>query len=158
MLNIFSIFKKKEHSMIRVIFFHRSLLVAILVGSSMTPLLAVPSKTFFVTKSKRQNLQIFHNVKDALTQKGLDEEASLYKVNKLFEKSANFTAKVSLLSKNPILSLSQESINNALVKYALYEKNLNLNSYSSLVSFVQNATSQPLNNEQLQYLSSVSSL
>lgn len=143
--------------MIRIVVFKRSVLFVLLVSSSVSPLLALPSQQSPTLKNKTQISPIFNDIKNVLANKGLDEDAAIKKVDKLFKDKKSISTKLSQLYNNLHISQSKDTIINALAKYALYEKSLDLNSHSSLVGFVQSITLKPLDKNQLAYISSLSS-
>ena len=137
----------------------RSMLFVLLVSNSVNPLLlALPQKPHPVVKNNRQALRISNEIKNILLNKGLDKEVAVSKVNKLFKNNRGKTNKLLDLCNNPEFSISKKNLNSTLSKYALHEKQLNLNSYSSLIGLVQSTKLQSLNKKQLDYISQITSI
>jgi len=72
-----------------------------------------------------------------LSKKGLEEQIAQQKVQKLFENSPQLQEQLQKLSKLKELNLSKDLLLEKLSEYALFEKECTLNSYSTLVGFVQ---------------------
>ena len=143
--------------MIRITFFTKhTLLVILLASGTFNPLLALPLKKYSIVKKNQQNSNVSQKIQAILVDKGLDEEVALSKVNKLFKNSN--TDKLNHLYSSSNLSVSKENLNDALAKYALYEKNLDFNSYDSLLGLIQSTSLNRLNNKQLQYVKRIASL
>lgn len=87
--------------------------------------------------------------------KGLNEEVAFNKVSKLLKNSN--TDKLNHIYNSSELLISKEKLNNAFVKYALYEKNLDFNSYDSLIGLIQSASVDRLDNKQLRYVKQIAS-
>jgi hypothetical protein len=141
--------------MVKIILFKRSILFVLLISNSANPLLAVEPVTYTL-ENKKETPSVSREIKNLLVAKGLSEEQATHKANKFLNTKNLF--KVSHLYSNPNLGLSKEDVYNALTKYALYEKHLNLNSYDSLIGFVQRISLQPLDKQQLKYLSDLALL
>ena len=143
--------------MIRVTFFTKNtLLVILLASTTANPLLAFPIKKHSIVKKNQENSNISQKIETILVDKGLDEEVAFHQVSKLFK--GNNTDKLNQILNNSDLSISKEKLNDALVKYALYEKKLDLNSYDSLVGLLQRVSLHPLENKQLTYIKNIASL
>ena len=113
----------------------RSIFLIFLVSNSINPLLASP----LVSASSYQRYQrnILHvDIQNELIGRGLQEDVAILKVKKLFSKDMSF--KIAQLYKHPDLNLTKDKVLDALVKYALFDKSFDLNSYDSLLGFVQN--------------------
>ena len=146
--------------MIRITFLTKgSMLFVLLVSNSVNPLLALPPKPNPIVKNNREISRVSNEIKSLLFNKGLDKEVAIKKVNKLFENSKhNSIDKLLHLYNNPELSISKERLNKTLSEYALHEKSLDLNSYSSLIGLVQSTMFQSLNKKQLDYINHIASL
>ena len=142
--------------MIRITFFTKNtLLVILLASTAANPLLALPLKKHTIVKKNQQNSNISQKIQTILINKGLDKEVALSKVNKLL-KSCN-ADKLNYLYNSSDLSIPTENLNDALMKYALYEKSLDFNSYDSLIGLIQSASLSRLNNEELKYVRQIAS-
>lgn len=136
--------------MIKIAFFEkRSLFIILLASSTVNPLLALPAKNPSVIKRDIKSSKFSQNIQNLLVNKGLEKEIALKKTNKLFTSSENFENRLQHIYNSFKLSISKEKLNDALVKYALYEKSLDLNSYSGVLGFLQNISLQKLDDQQL---------
>lgn len=139
---------------IKVITQH-SILVIFLISSAINPLLAVPVKSLNNIKKNRKVVGLFQELKNILMQNGLDEKAALEKTNALLYSQKNTIETLNHFHKDSKLHISKENLLKTLYKYALYEKELKLDSYSSLIGFTQNALARPLKNEELEFLQNI---
>ncbi len=137
------------------IFTQRSVLIVLLVSSAINPLLAFPTKSHLLTEKSQEAINVFQKIKDTLIDKGLEDDIALEKTMKLFQAQKNTVERLKSLYESSELVISKEDLVNKLAKYALYEKKLDLNSYSSLIGLVQSVLSHPLNNKELNHLQEV---
>ncbi|HEY9204255.1 MAG TPA: hypothetical protein VIM82_07975 [Sulfurimonas sp.] len=115
----------------------RSVFLIFLASSAANPLFA--STVYIYSASERQQeISITHkDIQDLLISKGLEKSIAVKKSHTLFKNSQNINLKLSHLCKNPNLALSRDKVIEAFAKYALFNKECDLNSYDSLVGFVQ---------------------
>lgn len=145
--------------MIRIVFFtKRSVLFVLLVGNAFNPLLALEPKSHSIVKNKIQVSSIEIDIKNILINKGLDVEAAKSKVNKLFKNTDYRVDTLFHLYNTPELLTSKEILHDALAKYALYEKTLDISSYGSLVGLIQSTSLKPLDTIQLDAIRHISVL
>ncbi len=120
----------------------RSIFLIVLVSSTFNPLLAVP----LYEDSTKQTLQKAEaanvDIENILISKGLQKDAAAAKVGRLFQKNRDFAAKIAKLYNDKELKLSKKTVLNAFAEYALFDKSCDLNSYDSLLGFVQNIKSE----------------
>lgn len=134
------------------IFTKRSIFLAFLITHSVNPLLANSEDFKRISSSKQEVLNKYKELASILVSNGLEEKAAIKKVERLFGENENLSIQLSELSTNTLLSISKEEINEALAKYALFEKSCDLNSYSSLIGLVQSIKKEQLSSEQLDVL------
>lgn len=127
----------------------RSLFIILLASSTANPLLALPAKNHSIVKRNIKCSKLSQKIQDILVNKGLEKEAALRKTTKLFNSTKDFENKLQNIYNSPNLPISKEKINDALVQYALNEKNLDLGSYSGVLGLVQNASMKRLNTQEL---------
>jgi len=145
--------------MIRITLFKKqSLLIILLVGSTANPLLALPLKNPSVIKKDVQQLQITQEIKNILINKGLEQESALKKVAKVFKNNKNVESKINRIYTSSTLSLSKDKINDSLVKYALYEKTLDLNSYSGVLGFIQTISLEKMDTQHLSEIKAIANI
>lgn len=115
----------------------RSVFLIFLVSSAANPLFA--STIYIYSASERyQEAPITHNdIQNVLISKGLENSVAIKKSQTVLKSSQNSYSKLTHLSHNPKLGLSKKKIIEAFAKYALFDKECDLNSYDSLVGFVQ---------------------
>lgn len=128
---------------------NRSLFIILLASSTVNPLLALPVKNQSIVKRSVKSSKLSQAVQNTLINKGLEKEVALGKVNKLFSSIENFENKLTYIYASGEFSISKEKLHNTLMSYALYEKNLDLNSYSGVLGFIQSASLQKLDSKQL---------
>ncbi|MCK9454956.1 MAG: hypothetical protein WCY51_06950 [Sulfurimonas sp.] len=118
----------------------RSVFLIFLASSAANPLFA--STIYIYSASERyQKAPITQrDVQDALISKGLQNSIAAKKSQAMFKKSQNINSKLTHLYNNSGLGLSREKIIEAFAKYALFDKECDLNSYDSVVGFVQSIT------------------
>ena len=141
-----------------VIFTKRSVLFVLLVSNSFNPLLAFEHKPYSIVKNKQQISSIEIDIKNILINSGLDVDAAQSKTDKLFKNTQYSAETLFRLYNTPELFTSKEMINEALSKYALFEKTLDFSSYSSLVGLVQSISLKPLDEKQLNAIKNISAL
>ena len=127
----------------------RSLFIILLASSTANPLLALPVKNHPIVKRNIKSSKQSQKIQDMLVNKGLEKEAALRKTNRLFNSSKDFENKLAKIYNSPVLSVSKEKISKALLQYALHEKSLDLESYSGVLGFIQNASMRKLNKQEL---------
>lgn len=140
------------------IFTQQSILVILLVSNAMSPLLALPQKSNQIIKRNQQVSNISQKVTSILVEKGLDHNIALQKTNTLLNVNKNTIERLHSLYQSSELFISQEELVEELAKYALYEKKLNLNSYSSLIGLTQSILSRPLSDKELHSLQGITSI
>ncbi|MFT5659678.1 MAG: hypothetical protein ACI9TV_000300 [Sulfurimonas sp.] len=140
------------------IFTQQSILVILLVSNAMSPLLALPQKSNQIIKRNQQVSNIFQKITNILVEKGLDHDVALQKTNTLLNINKNTIERLHSLYESSELFIPQEELVEELAKYALYEKKLNLNSYSSLIGLTQSILSRPLNDKELRHIQDIASL
>jgi len=134
------------------LFTQKSILVVLLVSNTVNPLLAFTGKEHPVIKRNQQVHSIFDKVKNVLVDKGLNEDAAIKKTIQLLHVENNRMKKLELLYSSSSFFLEKQKLIDTLAKYALYEKKLDLNSYSSLLGLAQSILSRPLNQNELTYI------
>ena len=140
------------------IFTQQSILVILLASNTLSPLLALPLKPHATIKRNLQTSSILQKIKNILVEKGLDNDIALEKTNTLLRVDKSTIAKLQCLYESSKLSISQEALVEELAKYALYGKELDVNSYNSLIGLTQNILSRPLNNTELNHIQDIASI
>lgn len=134
------------------LFTQKSILVVLLVSNTVNPLLAFTSKEHPVIKKNQQVHSIFDKVKNMLLDRGLNEDAATQKTIQLLHVEKNTLKKLEFIYSNSSFLIEKQKLIETLATYALYEKKLDLNSYSSLLGLAQSILSRPLNKDELKYL------
>lgn len=132
----------------------QSILTILLISNSVNPLLALPVKAQITTKENQKIVGLLHEIKNMLIDKGLEEEVALGKTIKLLQTKEHTLEKLKHFSEGSKLSITKVRLIETLAKYALYEKQLDLSSYSSLIGFTQSVLERPLNKDELEYIQS----
>ncbi|WP_373035469.1 hypothetical protein [Sulfurimonas sp.] len=139
--------------MIHKIFFSkRSVLLILLTSSAFNPLLALHHEPYSIVKNALQISNVKIDIRNILMGKGLDKDIAISKTNKLFSNNKHTANTLSDLYNYPEIFISKEKLNDALAKYALYEKHLDLSSYNSIVSLAQAVSLQSLSSKHLNTL------
>ena len=142
--------------MIHKIFFtKRSVLFILLTGSAFNPLLALQHEPYSIVKSTLQISSVEIDIRNILIGNGLDKDIAISKTNKLFFNNKHTSNTLYSLYNYPEIFISKDKLNDALAKYALYEKHLDLSSYNSLVSLAQTVSLQSLSSKHLNTLKSL---
>ena len=142
-------------SMIKIrILTQQSVLVVFLLANAVNPLLALPNKVQTNVKRKQRTLDLHKELKNLLINKGLEGQVADAKSKKLLKNVENLSL-LSKLYESSEFQLSKENILETLCKYALYEKTLELNSYSAHLGFLQHLLGRPLNNRELKELEQI---
>jgi hypothetical protein len=136
----------------------RSLVIVFLVSNSCNPLLALPQNTNTTIENEQQSPSIYKDIQKILVSKGLENKTATDKLKKLLNNNQKSTADKLLLLCNDNLSVTKESLTEALSKYALFEKSLDLNSYGSIVGLLQSMSIFSLDKKQLEYVKKIASL
>jgi len=136
----------------KIFFSKRSVLFILLTGSTFNPLLALPYEPYLTSKSTLQISSVKIEIRNKLIDKGLDKDIAISKTNKLFSNNKHAANSIFDLYNYPEIFISKEKLNDALAKYALYEKHLDLSSYKSLISLAQTVSLQPLTPKHLDTL------
>ncbi len=145
--------------MVRIAFFtKRSVFFVLLVSNAINPLLAVEPKICSIVTNKQQESNMVLDIKNMLVERGLELDAAEAKASKLFNNSEYKADTLMRLCNTPELCISKDVLNNTLAKYALYEKELDFSSYSSLVALVQSVSAQPLNKQQFEAIEKIADL
>lgn len=115
----------------------RSVFLIFLASSAANPLLA--STIFIYSASERHHEKVISqsDIQDVLISKGLENSVAIKKSQAVLKKNKNSYSKLAHLSNNPNLALPKNKIIEAFAKYALFDKECDLNSYDSVVGFVQ---------------------
>jgi hypothetical protein len=113
----------------------RSIFLIVLVSNTINPLLASPLYTDSASQSYQERAISYLDIQNSLTSKGLQKEIAEAKVKKLFKEETSL--KLAYLYKHPALALSKNIVIDTFAKQALFDKYCDLNSYDSLVGFVQ---------------------
>lgn len=145
--------------MISVIFFSkRSLFVVLLVSYTVNPLIALPIEVNSKVLKSNQKSSIFSNeVENILIDRGLEVGSAKAKIRKLFQNNKNIDYKLQeLCTEN--LSVTKEKLVEKLAMYALQEKKLDLNSYTSLIGLMQSVSLKILDKNELEHIEYVASL
>ncbi|MFT7005491.1 MAG: 5'-3' exonuclease [Sulfurimonas sp.] len=137
--------------MTNIIIIKRTVLSVLLTTTLINPLYANQSKSNSLIE-KKQKISTTQEIKNILVNKGLCEEVTDLRVSNLFKNNENKIDKLSHLYNNPYLSITKENLYSALSTYALYEKHLDLNSFSSVIGLIQSIKIQALDKEQLEYI------
>ena len=132
----------------------QSVLIIFLISNSLNPLLALPTKAPISKKRNQKTVNVFQEIQNILVEKGLDNDAALEKTKKLLYTKQNTIEKLQYLNSGK-LHIPQKELLETLAKYALYEKELNLNSYGDLLSFYQNILNRSLNHEEKEYIENI---
>lgn len=140
------------------LFKKRSLFIILLASSTANPLLALPKQSHPIIKRNVKSSYISQKIQDQLINKGLEQEIASKKINKLFQNNKNLEYKLNHIYNSSILSISKEKLNDTLGKYALYEKSLDLNSYSGILGFIQNISMKKLNEKELNAIKDIALL
>jgi len=135
----------------------RSVFLIFLASSAANPLFASTIYVYSASERYEKAPITQKDIQSILISKGLDESAAVKKSRALFKKDQNIRLKLTHLYNNPELALSRKQIVEAFAKYALFEKECDLNSYDSLVGFVQSITPN-LNKEQLERIQKIAKL
>lgn len=136
----------------KIFFSKRSVLFILLTGSAFNPLLALPNEPYLITKSTLQISSVEIDIRNILIGKGLDKDIAISKTKKLFSNNKYRANSIFDLYNYPEIFISKEKLNDALAKYALYEKHLDLSSYKSLVSLAQTVSLKSLSSKHLNTL------
>ena len=145
--------------MIKIVFYtKRSVLFVLLASSAVNPLLALEPKPYSITKNKQQVSSVEIDIKNILVDKGMQKDVAQSKVKKMFKSSKYKAETISHLYNSPELFASKEKLNDALAKYALYEKSLDFGSYSSLIGLAQSISVEPLGQKQLETIKQIATL
>lgn len=126
----------------------RSVFLIFLASSAANPLFASTIYIYSASERQQERSVTHKDIQDILISKGLENNAALKKSQAVFKNSQNINLKLSYLCKNPNLALQRDKIVEAFAKYALFDKECDLNSYDSVVGFVQSITPN-LNHKQL---------
>lgn len=126
----------------------RSIFLIFLASSAANPIFA--STIYIYSASERyERSQISQkDIQDLLISKGLENSVAEKKSQALFKNGQNINSKLTHLCNDQNLALSREKIIKTFAQYALFNKECDLNSYDSLVGFVQ-SISPNLNHRQL---------
>lgn len=126
----------------------RSVFLIFLASSAANPLFASTIYIYSASERQQERSVTQKDIQDILISKGLENSAALKKSQAVFKNSQNIHLKLSHLCKNSNLALQRDKIVEAFAKYALFDKECDLNSYDSVVGFVQ-SISPNLNKRQL---------
>lgn len=137
----------------------RTALIVLLLGNStLSTVEAMPLETTTTIDSTYQLLESTHkSVADLLEAQGLEKSTAWKRAQRLF-RSDNIEVKLQHLQTHPTLDLSREEIDKALAKRALYQRPLDLDSYASLVGFLQEMKSHPLDKDVLEAAQQITTL
>ena len=130
----------------------RSLFLLFLVSNTIqADTLALPISVETQIEKKQNKKFSAYDIEQSLNNKGLDKDVASKKVAKLLQKNPQILEICTKLLKHPKLNFSQEDILQTLASYALFEKNIEPNSYDTLVGFAQKIKYQ-LTKQELQAL------
>lgn len=115
----------------------RSIFLIFLASSAADPLFASTIYIYSASERQQERFVTHKDIQDLLISKGLENSVAIKKSHALFKNSQNINSKLTHLCKNPNLAFPREKIIEAFAKYALFDKECDLNSYDSLVGFVQ---------------------
>lgn len=142
--------------MIRIrVIVQRSVLVVFLAANSFNPLLALSTKVPTTSKRNQKVVGLFQEIKNILINKGLNEDAAFKKTVKLLQGKDNIVEKIYNFKNASELSISHDRLTETLAKYALHEKDLQLDSYTSFIGFTQSILERPLNHNELKYIQKI---
>jgi hypothetical protein len=136
----------------------RSLVIVFLVSNSFNPLLALPQKTNTTIENEQKSPSIYKDIQNILVNNGLENKTATDKLKKLLNNNQKSTADKLLHLCNDSLSVTKEKLTEALSRYALLEKSLDLNSYGSIVGLLQSMSIFSLDKKQLEYVKKIASL
>lgn len=126
----------------------RSIFLIFLASSAANPLFASTIYIYSASERQQERSVTHKDIQDLLISKGLENSVAVKKSLALFKNSQNINLKLSHLCKNQDLGLQRGKIIKAFAQYALFDKECDMNSYDSLVGFVQ-SISPDLNQIQL---------
>lgn len=115
----------------------RSIFLIFLASSAANPLFASTVYIYSASERQQERYVTHKDIQDLLVSKGLENSIAIKKSHALFKNSKNINLKLSHLCKNPDLALPRGKIVKAFAQYALFGKECDMNSYDSLVGFVQ---------------------
>lgn len=142
-----------------LLFNTRTAFIVLLLGNSALPLYALPPVTVHKNSSHQAEEGIIENIAELLEAQGLEKSVALEKTKRLFSRQyQNIEIKLHHLQTHPDLLLSAEKINRTLARRALFEKSLNLDSYASLVGFIQEVKGHPLEQNALKAIEQITTL
>ena len=136
----------------------RSILVILLVSNTIHPLFAFSDKTHHESKKSQQISKIFEKIKNLLVDKGLNEDVAIKKTRKLLAAQQKSIKKLEILCANGNFLNEKSKLFDTLATYALHERSLDINSYSSLIGLAQNVLSRPLRKSEKEYLQEVTNV
>jgi len=132
----------------------KSTITLFLLTAIFTSVYAQPVIYRVKTIRQQQNSSLKHDIESVLIKKGLDLSVAKKRVKELLKDDYTLT-KLDNLYNNKVLQLNKVKIDEKLAELALFNKNIELDSYSSLYTLVQDTKVKPLNKIQKDELKSI---
>lgn len=138
----------------------RTALIILLMGNSaLSTLEAMPLETTKFDSTYQLIDSTHKSIAELLEAQGLEKTIALKRARSLFSsEDKNIEVKLHHLQTHSTLALSREEIDKALAKRALYQRPLRLDTYASLVGFLQEIKSHPLDNKMLDAIDQITTL
>lgn len=134
-----------------------SAIALFLIANVFTSIYALPLTTKVRIENKKESLSLQQDVEDVLIRKGLQEDIAKKRVTQLFTQEESMD-KLSYLYSSRVLEVSKEKLDMQLAELALFNKEMELNSYKSLYTLVQSTKRDALTKRQKDELKALAAI
>lgn len=137
----------------------RTVFIVLLLGNTAFSLQNLPL-TRTITDTRQRSVQsVQKHIAELLVAQGLEKSIARKRSESLFSSThGDIGARLRHLQEHPAIALDKERIDKVLARRALFERPLELDTYDSLVGFVQETQSRPLNEKALMAVRQISTL
>lgn len=138
----------------------RTVLIILLMGNSaLSTIEAMPLETTQIDGNYHVLDNTHKSIAAHLEAQGLEKSVAKKRAQDLFSSNGNdIEVKLHHLQTHPSLALSRQEIDKALAKRALYQRSLDLDTYASLVGFLQEIKAHPLDKGVLEAVQQITTL